>query len=750
MFGDLLSQGLRSIAARENKALLALEDELGYKFGITRWAIERWRRGAVPDPERVEALARTCMQRGAMDRTWLIHFLKQAHHYDWQALVEELCPGTIPLPEAPILRHNLPRRLHEHLVGREQELADLHRYLSADHRLGVVCLSGLAGVGKSALALECAHRYLEGDTLPVGERFTAIVWMTAKQAELLPAGLTPRRPTFRDLDGLYRALAEVLDLPAITRVVGRAEQEVIVARTLAERRVLLIVDNLEDIDDPTLLVFLRELPSPSKAIVTTRHRIDVAVPIHLQALQASAARDLIDNECRRHTLRLAEEQAERLLRRTGGLPLAIVRTIGRMAWRGSHIEAELRQLGDPTNDLYAFCYEHSIALIRSGDAHRLFMALALFATDSSRHALGYVAGFENDILGRDEGLSELEVLSLITRNDDRFSLDPLTRIRARDELDTTPDFEQATRERWLAWYQHIAEKLEEPAHFSAFQTEADTLLKVIKWLITTGQMDNAAKLFCQVRLFLFGIGYWVPLSDIAERVVDWAEVQEEVGAFIAAMRSLLRIAREREDLSRMEALLERMQRFALPVKSEMLEAELWLTQARVARIRGDWPFERLVGTIQQALDLFQQYSRWRRVLTCFNILGNLYLKEKRFADAALCYRTGLDMLAKQREQVRGAREWQAILQGNLGIGIGHQGNYAEACEILYDVLRHLTDQTDYAEVYVILATYEWYLGHIEQAYKLRNHAEQIIERLALPRPICDEDAAWLQLQESIG
>ena len=131
----------------------------------------------------------------------------------------------------------------------------------------------------------------------------------------------------------------------------------------------------------------------------------------------------------------------------------------------------------------------------------------------------------------------------------------------------------AAYERWLGWYRSIAEKLEEPAHFSAFQSEADTLLKVIKWLMNTEQMAEAARLFCQVRLFLFGIGYWARLLDIAERVALWAEEHEEVTAFIAAVRSLLRIAREREDLSRMEELLERMRKLSIPMNSEVLEAE---------------------------------------------------------------------------------------------------------------------------------------------------------------------------------
>jgi hypothetical protein len=39
-FGDLLTQGLKSIAAREKRAILALEDELGYNAIVVKSARE--------------------------------------------------------------------------------------------------------------------------------------------------------------------------------------------------------------------------------------------------------------------------------------------------------------------------------------------------------------------------------------------------------------------------------------------------------------------------------------------------------------------------------------------------------------------------------------------------------------------------------------------------------------------------------------------------------------------------------------
>ena len=179
------------------------------------------------------------------------------------------------------------------------------------------------------------------------ERFEAIIWVTAKNVELLPAGQVARQPTFTDLDGIYRALADLLDLPVIFRSATQAEKNLVVTHLLAKQRVLLMLDNLEDVDDQELMVFLRDLPAPSKAVVTTRQRIDVAVPVHLNTLDEATSIELAQMECEQHHLTMSSEQVKMLLQRTGGLPLAIIRTIGRMAWRGSNVETEISHLQDP-------------------------------------------------------------------------------------------------------------------------------------------------------------------------------------------------------------------------------------------------------------------------------------------------------------------------------------------------------------------------------------------------------------------
>ncbi len=520
-FGNLLTQGLKSIAALEKLELTELHHELGKEIGVSVWTIYKWRKNtSIPNSDRIIAmLARVCVQRGNMDRRWLRDFLQNTVYSDKQALLQELFPDSSEFS----VTHNLPRRQHQKLIGREQELAEIRNFLSPRHRVGVVCISGGGGVGKTALALEVALScYEDVATMPPEERFEAIIWVTAKNVEMLPAGQVRRQSTFTDLDGIFRAVADLLDLPVIFRSATRAEQNIIVTRLLAEKRIFLLLDNLEEVDDPELMIFLRDLPAPSKAVVTTRHRIDVAVPVYLHSLGEATAHELVYMECEHHNLHISEAQIHKLLHYTGGLPLAIVRTLGRMAWRGSDVETEIRHLDDPNNEIYDFCYSKTLALIEDSDTYNLFMALAVFSDDASREALGFVAGFGDNHLARDEGLSDLEVLSLCHKQVDHFGLEPLTRTQALSELHTSPVFEAEARERWLKWYHDFAARyggrdgLEMHLRYDYLEVEWDNILGVMRWCMDQGRYDDLIQFWDQLRDFAHIYGYWADRLNLLE------------------------------------------------------------------------------------------------------------------------------------------------------------------------------------------------------------------------------------------
>ena len=159
---------------------------------------------------------------------------------------------------------------------------------------------------------------------------------------------------------------------------------------------------------------------------------------------------------------LTNADTVRLYDRTGGVPLALVWTIG-LIGRGRSVDAALARLGEPTNDIVRFCFEGSVEHIQDKPAHKVLLALAVFAVDASRDALGRVADLRP--LDRDEGLSDLEQLSLVNKRGDRFSYLPLTRTFAQAELERDSDFSTAARERWLAYLLDLCQEVGTPYYW---------------------------------------------------------------------------------------------------------------------------------------------------------------------------------------------------------------------------------------------------------------------------------------------
>jgi tetratricopeptide (TPR) repeat protein len=153
-------------------------------------------------------------------------------------------------------------------------------------------------------------------------------------------------------------------------------------------------------------------------------------------------------------------EQEQLFARTGGLPLAIVWSIGLIGLGGS-VESVLRRLGSGQSDIARFCFDESVAQIRGRDAHKLLLALSLFASDASREALGIVAGLGEDEFGRDIGLEELLRLSLVNKDGERFSLLPLTKSFVQAEAAKQGEWMEGAREHWQSYFYSLGKTIRE-------------------------------------------------------------------------------------------------------------------------------------------------------------------------------------------------------------------------------------------------------------------------------------------------
>ncbi|MEP7291503.1 MAG: NB-ARC domain-containing protein, partial [Chloroflexota bacterium] len=742
----------------EKSDLMSLQYELGTEIGVSIWTFYKWRKGtSIPNDDRtIELLARLGVQRGRMDRHWLTSFLAQTIYSNKQTLIDELYPEQYA--NTSVIQ-NLPRRQYSELIGRDHELADIKNFLSPRHRVGVICISGGGGIGKTALALEVAHRcYEDSSAQAPAERFEAIIWATAKNVELLPAGQVERQPTFTDLDGLYRAVANLLDLPVIFRTATQAEKHIVISHLLAKKRVLLMLDNLEDVDDQELMVFLRDLPAPSKAIVTTRHRIDVAVPMHLHSLDEATAYKLVRMECDRYHLTLSEAQIITLLQRTGGLPLAIIRTLSRMAWRGSNAEMEIAHLVDPNNQIYDFCFTKTIALIHLDDAYQLFMTLALFSSWITREALGFVAGFSDDVLRRDEALSDLEVLSLCQKNGEYFDLEPLTRTQARAELRAHSDFAAEAHEHWVSWYLSFTARYggrdEQEMHLRYDYLEADweNILSVVRWCVDQGRYADVVSLWNHLRDFTHIYGYWTDRLGLLDWMILGAERRQDEPTLIYVMFDkafTLTLTGPTTRLEEAEALLERcwsLQTSAnavLQAKVAALKASLSIKQEQYAAAH-DW-LDAAENCLREAnLDALE-LARERTSLLFDR--GEAWLGMGNYANARRVFE---EML--QQAQISGwqrsaahAENWlahTAVLQGDAALGEKH-------LHASWSIANRIKEKRLIAYYKRTFAYFYQQAGNRSEARKWATDARDAFERLGMPPDIKEMEDLLDQLKQPV-
>jgi tetratricopeptide (TPR) repeat protein len=427
--------------------------------------------------------------------------------------------------------HNLPQPDYEDFVGREAEIRKVMEQLHPDSRPWIVTIDGIGGIGKSALALEIAHRYVDPKKVSAAERFDGIVWVSAKETMLTAEGISTRPQVLRHLSDIYTAIAVTLKQEKITMAHSDVEQDSLVRDALTQQRVLIVLDNLETVDDEKVNTFIRELPKPTKAIVTTRHRIDVSFPIRLSGMPWEDTCKIIEQECNKKNVDLTTGEAMQLFQKTGGVPLAVVWSIALMGI-GYPVKTVLDKLGDAEDKFAEFCFKESLESIRSGPAYKILLTIALFATDAGREALGIIPNLT--ARERDEGLVQLEVLSLADKQADRFKLLPLTTTYVLSELKKHPDVSEDLYRRWIDYLKSLCAGVDSEYYWRyrsyAFYQEGETILDAIQWCREHGPAEDAIFLTFASYDYLEVVGRWNEIILLVDDVMGLAETLQDDNA----------------------------------------------------------------------------------------------------------------------------------------------------------------------------------------------------------------------------
>lgn len=220
----------------------------------------------------------------------------------------------------PRPRNDLPRDVAD-FTGREERLAAVLAALDS-HR--VVSVDGMAGVGKTCLAVHVAHRLAAG--FPDAQLYVDL------------HGFTEGRPPL-DPDAALRMLLGALDVPSERVPQEGLEQLSACWRSeLARRRVVVVLDNAADADQVRPL-----LPGAgeSVALITSRNRLlglDEVPPVSLDVLSPQESAELLaraSGDPGGPEGRLARDPAAaaEVLRLCGRLPLALRLAAARLRHR---------------------------------------------------------------------------------------------------------------------------------------------------------------------------------------------------------------------------------------------------------------------------------------------------------------------------------------------------------------------------------------------------------------------------------
>ena len=405
-------------------------------------------------------------------------------------------------------------------IGRQGEVTDLIALLARpDVRL--VTLVGPGGIGKSRLAIEVAHRIADA-----GDEAVAFVLL---EHVIDPAGVVP-------------AIAAELGI----RDSGGGDQVADLSRAAGDRRMLIVLDNFEQVQDaaPLLARLFTELPRTS-FLVTSRARLrlrgehvfevpPLALPDPSRVLHAPTALESPAVRLFRDRARAAnpmfdvtEENIDAVVRICAaleGVPLAIelaaarIRVLSpamildRLGSQLALLVASARDLPDRQRTIEA-TIEWSVGLL-GPESCELLVRLGVFAGDFSVEAveaIGADTGWKADTLSL---LTELIDNSLVRSRDvtsfPLFGMLATVREFALAELNSRPDAEEVRRVHARCYARlalETAPLLEGRTQLRALErlgAERDNLRAAGRHLLETGEIETLSRVVWD--LFMY---WWI-------------------------------------------------------------------------------------------------------------------------------------------------------------------------------------------------------------------------------------------------
>ncbi|HKC18268.1 MAG TPA: adenylate/guanylate cyclase domain-containing protein [Candidatus Dormibacteraeota bacterium] len=462
--------------------------------------------GQVVISEATRALVVESLPAGLTVRDLGMHRLKDLSRPErlFQLVIEGAPDEFPPLRTLESTPNNLPTQLTS-FVGRERDVEEARRLLQ---RTRVLTLTGPGGLGKTRLSLQVAADLITA--FPGGVYFVPL-------------------SAVRDPDLVASAVVQSLGIP----VTGNGVPEEAVNEYLKDRKVLLVLDNFEQLlpDGAPVVSRLLQASPDLKVIVSSRAALKIygeqelaleplrtpdlrALPSLAALSQFEAVRLFIERAvAAKHDFQVTNENAPAIAgicERVDGLPLAIELAAARIKLFSpqallARLEKSMAVLGSGSRDLpsrqqtlqgaIAWSYE-----MLDEQHQRLFQRFSVFARGGSLEQAEAVCGLE---LGIDvlTGLDDLAEQSMLRRqpeyDEPRLLMLQVIREFAAEKLQASGEAD-AVRDRHAAAMQALAESTapqlfgtEQKKWLDRLELDHDNFRAAFDWSLARGDARRA-------------------------------------------------------------------------------------------------------------------------------------------------------------------------------------------------------------------------------------------------------------------
>ncbi|TCO47186.1 DNA-binding SARP family transcriptional activator [Kribbella antiqua] len=634
---------------------------------------------------------------------------------------------------APTTRDELPYA-GATFVGRTSELTHLAAALGNANASAppIVAIDGMAGVGKTALAVNTARHV--GARYPDGLLFVDL------------QGHTPGRAPL-DIKAALDHLLTGVGVPGPAIPHSFEEAQALWRTTVAGRRLLVVLDNAPD--STTVEPLLPGSPTCG-VLITSRNQLtglDVRERLHLDLLAADDAGALLAQLVGEHRIAADVAASNGLIARCGNLPLALriagARLRHRPAWTVAHINHRLDRLGRRLTELTSDGLGIATAFQLSYDQlapeqQRMFRLLSLLpGRDIDQYGAAALADrTPEDAADLAESLVDANLL--LQPVPDRYQFHDLIHDYAADLARTveTPDALDAARDRLLEYYlQACFHPLGQRAGINFVEIgrrpvvqlpDLDTIDKSLTWAeaeVTNlaAAVERAAAEGCHTYTWMLALGAGRFLREgghvqqhrlVLDLALAATRQLQDREAEARVLRAIGRLVRGKQGV-RPSIELYRLGLDVLPADGDPL-VRAHLLSCLGQSLRALDPSQALPA-LEEASRIARELGDDRLLAQTLGYTGILHNNQLDFATALVAYEESLAIFRR----VEPSGLMAQVLSGLAGcyVGLGRADDAIEAATMAYQLATQLRSAI----------SLPYALGQLGRAHRLRGELAQAVD-----------------------